>query len=251
MVNKSELLDLLRLRNLSRVDKLLLCIAIDDGRPKQVREIRSIAYEVGLREAKKWNISSVLGRASRVSTPFVVNTAEGWQLTSRGRQRVRQIIIENKPPGSTPKDVVASLHDAIRKITHTETKELVYESVRCYECSHFRAAVVLSWSGAVAILYDHVLSDSGRLVTFNAEARRRNGRWRDARTKDDLSRMREGEFLDVLEAISVIGKNTKQQLQECLRLRNACAHPSTLQISKYKVAAHLETLILNVYSKYT
>jgi uncharacterized protein YutE (UPF0331/DUF86 family) len=62
--------------------------------------------------------------------------------------------------------------------------------------------------------------------------------------------MRESDFLDVLDFLSIIGKNTKQQLKECLQLRNACAHPSTLQIGPHRVASHLEILILNVFSKF-
>ena len=61
--------------------------------------------------------------------------------------------------------------------------------------------------------------------------------------------MKERDFLDVLEAIGSIGKNVKQTLQnQCLSLRNACGHPTSLKISENNVAAHLDTLVLNVYS---
>jgi hypothetical protein len=58
--------------------------------------------------------------------------------------------------------------------------------------------------------------------------------------------MKEVDFLDRIASISVIGKNTKEKLQECLKTRNACGHPSSLKIGPNAVANHLEILLLNV-----
>ena len=71
-----------------------------------------------------------------------------------------------------------------------------------------------------------------------------------AKTTDDLERMKEYDFLERLAAISVIGKNVKKELHDALALRNGCGHPTSLHIAEAKVAAHLEVLILNVFSKY-
>lgn len=109
-----------------------------------------------------------------------------------------------------------------------------------------RRAVVLSWTGAVAVLQDAVIAS--HLSDFNAEAVRRDAKWRAAKTADDLGRMKESEFLNVLSAISVIGKNVKQELEKCLDLRNAAGHPNSLRFGENRVAAHLEILILNVFS---
>lgn len=246
MLDKTLLMEILQTPNLSRRDKLLLCLAVDSDKPKPVREIREIAFDSGLREVKKWNVSHYLSAA----VPFVVNTKNGWSLTVRGRQRVRDILENNNPSLLPPKDIAINLREKSGQISNTITAAFVKEAITCYEYQLYRSSVVLSWAGAVATLYDYMLTDPVRLQAFNNEARRRNARWRDATTKDDLARMRESDFLDILETISIIGKSTKQQLKECLRLRNACAHPSTLQIGPHKVAAHLEVLILNVFSKF-
>ena len=71
-----------------------------------------------------------------------------------------------------------------------------------------------------------------------------------AKNADDLTRMKEHEFLQVLESISAIGKNVKRELENCLNLRNACGHPNSLEIAENRVAAHLEILTLNVFSKF-
>jgi hypothetical protein len=63
--------------------------------------------------------------------------------------------------------------------------------------------------------------------------------------------MKEHDFLDVLNAIGVLGKNVKQELQNnCLQLRNSCGHPNSFKVGEHRVAAHIETLIQNVFSKF-
>lgn len=108
--------------------------------------------------------------------------------------------------------------------------------------------MVLSWVGAMALLYDHVVDKE--LSAFNAEATRRSSKWKHAKTADDLALMKEFEFLQVLHAISVIGKNLKDELEPRLKLRNGCGHPNSLQIAEHVVASHIEILTLNVFAKF-
>jgi hypothetical protein len=137
----------------------------------------------------------------------------------------------------------------LSKISQQDTRNFIEEAVGSFESGHYRAAVVLSWVGAVSVLQNHVLRSE--LSRLNSEARRRDSKWKDIHTGDDFGRLKEHDFLDILDAIGVIGKNVKQVLQnQCLNLRNACGHPNSLQISENSVAAHLDTLVLNVFSKY-
>lgn len=100
----------------------------------------------------------------------------------------------------------------------------------------------------MALLYENIVSK--HLAAFNAEAVVREPKWKAAKTTDDLGRMKEATFLEIAQAISVIGKNVKQELDGCLKLRNACGHPNSLKLGANKVAAHLETLALNVYATF-
>ena len=140
----------------------------------------------------------------------------------------------------------------VATITDKQIVAFLSEAVSCVEAGYNRAGVVLSWVGAMALLYKHVLS--GHLSAFNAEAQHRDPKWRTAATSDDLARMKERDFLDLISAppLSIIGKNVKEELtNNCLQLRNACGHPSSLSLGPNKVAAHLEVLILNIYSRFT
>jgi hypothetical protein len=60
----------------------------------------------------------------------------------------------------------------------------------------------------------------------------------------------EYESLQVISAISVIGRNVKQGLEGALRLRNGCGHPNSLRVADVQVAAHIEVLLLNVFEKF-
>jgi hypothetical protein len=62
--------------------------------------------------------------------------------------------------------------------------------------------------------------------------------------------MQESDFLDILDKISVIGKSVKLELGVCLTLRNGCGHPNSLKIADHRVAAHIESLILNIFSRF-
>ena len=248
MLNETLLIDLLQAPNFSMMDKILCCLAAENGQPKLVREVRETALKSGLRKAEDLNISAYLGRAW--DKGLVAKTGRKWRLTTAGRQRVYEILENSDVAFAPPQEVATRLREELQRISNTTTAAFVEEAIKCYEYLLYRSSVVLSWVGAVAVLYDYVLSEPNRLQSFNSEAHRRYARWKNATTKDDLARMKESDFLDILESISVIGKNTKQQLKECLRLRNACGHPSTLQIGQHRVAAHLEILIMNVYSKF-
>jgi hypothetical protein len=242
LVSKESLKNLLHEKLRTRTDQLLLCLAVDSDKPKTVTLIRQIAADAGLRSAKNWNISDLFakshGRAIRVSG--------GWELTSLGKQGVATLA--GIKPSATIR-AASSLRKESAKLKDTDIRAFVEESIACLEAELFRAAVVLAWVGAVAVLYQHVLGHY--LAGFNAEAKRRDPKWKDAKTSDDLARMKEYDFLQILEAISMLGKSVKNELEVCLRLRNGCGHPSSLKVGESRVSAHIEALISNVFSSFT
>jgi hypothetical protein len=242
LLNRDQLRDLLSQPGLTQKDKLLLCLALDASIPKATKEIKEIASNVGLRTVQNWNISTTLAR----SQGLAIRGDSGWELTSHGEEHVRELAAGVI---ATPASQVSiSLRGHLSKIKNPQTAAFVEEAVQCFEARLYRAAVVLSWVGGVSLLYDYVIQNC--LAPFNAEAKRRNSRWKDAKTRDDLARMREKDFLQILQSLSVVGKNVREELENCLRLRNACGHPSSLKISENRVAAHIEMLILNVFSRF-
>ncbi|KKN95096.1 hypothetical protein LCGC14_0181650 [marine sediment metagenome] len=242
MASSSLLKDVVHRPGLTKTQVLLVCLDEGRGSPKAVKKIRELAVKAGVRRASKWNISQLLDAAKGLCR----RTDLGWELTDTGSAHVRSIRAGTKAPRVV--SVATSLRSELGKLRDPNVREFVEEAMACLEAGLFRASVVFSWVGAIALLHAHVVANS--LAAFNKEALRRNPKWKQAKTTDDLGMMKESGFLDVLQSISVIGKNVKQELQNCLKLRNGCGHPSSLKLGENRVAGHIEVLILNIYSRF-
>lgn len=233
--------DVLARQDLDKTNKLLACLAVKVDEAKTVAALKELATTHGLRGVKNWNVSSYLsrskGRASRVSA--------GWILTRSGRMHVASLGVFG---GAVVTQISSSLRNHAQRLTNGDTKAFVNEAIACFEGHHYRAAVVLTWVGAMSLLQDHVFANL--LDAFNAEAFRRNPKHRKILVKDDFSRLQESDFLDYLEGASGIGKSIKKELVACLDFRNGCGHPNALKLAEQRVAAHIESLMLNVYSRF-
>lgn len=196
-------------------------MASDNCSAKTIATIRNIALTAGLRKTKNWNLSSLLSR----SKAKAIRTPDGWELTNDGRAYVATIA---GPIAASPAPkIAAALRPYLSSIIDIDTRKYVEEGVEAFEHQLYRSAVVLTWVGAIALLHDHVFVK--HLTAFNAEASRRNTRWQPAKGLEDLSRMKEYDFLQVIESLSIIGKNVKHQLENQLKLRNGCGHPNSLK----------------------
>lgn len=236
-----DLTNLLSNEELSRKEKILLILLFMD-RETPVKEITQAAVDHGLREAKKWNISQLLTALKG----FAVKLPGGWSITEKGKKSLGGLgIVENTPTQS----VKPTLRKYASGISDEHVKQFAEEAISALEVGLLRSAVVLSWVGAVSILYQEVINN--HLANFNAEASKRFPKWKNASNPDGLSKMKEYDFLQILNGISIIGKNVKDELEACLKLRNSCGHPNSLKIGEHKVASHIEILILNVYSKFS
>lgn len=242
MFDAEALKELLARQDLGAKQKLILCLAAEPISPRKTGEIRDLAMASGLREVRSWNVSDYLSKAK----PHAVRTSAGWELTESGRRYVLELAGPILPP-VTPL-VISALRNQLSAVGNPACRAFVEEAIKAFEVQLYRSAIVLSWVGAVAVLYDYVVAH--KLAAFNAEAARRDNKWKVASTPDDLARMKEHEFLQVLASISVIGKNVKDELEVCLKLRNGCGHPNSLVVGEYKTSAHIETLLQNIFSKF-
>jgi len=224
---------------LTRREQLILCLAVSPLKPRSVAAVRSLAVAGGLSAAKQWNVSALLGELKGLA----VRTPKGWELSTDGRAAVTRLL-----GGQTTPVAASTLRSHLATIKSPDVQSFVEEAIGSIDSRHFRAAIVLSWVGALAVLYDHVVAN--HLPAFNTEALRRDVKWKAAKTTDDLTRLKEFDFLQVLAAISVIGKNVKTELEGCLTLRNGAGHPNSLRIAEHRVNSHVETLVLNVFARF-
>src|SRR5574340_1182363 len=209
LLSDSELIESLHKKRLQRLDALLLILCVEAATPKEVVKIKKIGRQAGLTEIQRWNVSDVLGH----SKGYAIRLPEGWALTTAGKEYIRKLDVFPQKKSKKVIHVATSLRDTLIKITNLDTVAFLYEAISTFEAGSYRSAVVLSWVGAVSLLQDQILQH--HLSAFNAEATRKDARWKDAKVKDDFSRMKEYDFLDILGAppISLIGKNVKEELK--------------------------------------
>lgn len=135
------------------------------------------------------------------------------------------------------------------RIVSAQTRSFVAEALNCANSGSPRAAILMSWIGAVALLQDYVFAN--KLKEFNTDATANGVLKRPATAIEDLRGIsKESHFLDCLQRISVIDQAVKRGLKRCLDRRNDAGHPSEIKFSDAAVADHLETLILNVFQKF-
>lgn len=247
MISKERLKSLFAQPGLTKTERILLLLGYEPEKPKKAPQIRALGIELGLPEIENWTIDPFL----RNRKGKAVKIKNGWVLTADGKEDLRQTF--NLTATVSPANAAATqLRTLLPKLKDEVTRGFVEEAIRCLEVSPplLRAAVVLSWVGAISVLQAHVVKE--KLKEFNAEALTRDPKWKTAKNTDDLGLIKEDAFLDILQKISVIGKNVKQELKDsCLKLRNGSGHPNSLSFGENRVATHVEVLMLNVFAKFT
>jgi hypothetical protein len=238
-LGREELKHRISVPDLSRTDQLLLILLADDGKPKPVRSIIDIGKEIGLRSIERWNVSDIL----RKSDSLALLVPGGWEVSHAGVKYLSDRGLIGETHVSQP---AISLRKLLPKISNERIREFATEAVSCYEISSYRASTVLCWMGAVGVLQEYVFQH--KLSELNAELLRRNPKHKAISALDQISEIKEDTFLDLLQAISVIGKSVKDELKARLKLRNGCGHPNSLSVGALAAAAHLESLINNVFS---
>lgn len=243
MLTTEQLKQVAHQSDVTKTDAALLCVAAGGGSAVSTATVRKLALEAGVKGAKKINFSAHLSAAD----DKVFKTPTGWELSPAGRAHVAALAGKalSVSPAATEAQALRAL---LPKLKNEDARAFLTEAIVCSEQSLFRAAVVLSWVGAIALLHD--VAVARYLAAINAEATRRDPKWKAAKTTDDLGRLKESTFLEIAHAVGILGRNVKDELEACLKLRNGCGHPNSLKVGANKVAAHLETLALNVYAVY-
>lgn len=227
-------------KDLSRADKVLAVLASFDE-PVSIRKIKIKASVAGC-NMEKWSIPSILQRSKGMTLALPL----GHELSEKGYAKLQELGISKLSPAAAK--VATDLRKHLGTITNPDTRAFVEEAIQCYEAELFRSAIVMSWLAAMSVLHHAVIES--KLVELNAAQKAIDPKWKPAITADDLGLMKESDFLNRLVAISMIGKNAKTQLLHALDLRNGCGHPNSLKVGANATAAHLETLLQNVFDKF-
>ena len=237
----TALRDALARKDISKTDKYLLIVAHHDG-PVAIGDIRAIARDKGWKDGDSASASTFLK-----ASPHALLLPKGWTILGPGRRSLEDRGLLLAIGVLTP--VTEALEKIALDVRDADKARFVEETIACVKNKSYRAAIVLSWVGALYLLYAHVAAN--KLAEFNAEATRRFQKLKPASNIDDLAGMvKEAEFISILEHIKVITKGEGKELTGCLDRRNTAGHPNSHTFTEVNVGHHIETLINTVYKRY-
>jgi hypothetical protein len=237
----TELRDALTRKDISKTDKYLLIVGHHDG-PVINADIKAIARENGWKDGAKSAPGSFLSKSQHA-----LLLPKGWTLTGPGRTALEDRGLISKIGVLTP--VTQTLEKYILDLHDLDKARFVEEAIACVKNKSYRAAIVLTWVGALYLMYNYVLRE--KLSAFNAEVHRRYPKSKPASNVDDLAGLlKEAEFLNVLEHINAITKAEAKELASCLDRRNTAGHPNSHTFTEVGVGNHVETLITSVYRRF-
>lgn len=229
-------------RDISKTDKYLLIVAMHDG-PMKANDIRAVARQNGWRDGA----GSLPGDYLK-HTKNAIYVPNGWTVTEACKKSLADRSLMSPAGVLTP--VTEALERYLTDVHDAENARFVEEAIQCAKNKSYRSAIVLTWVGAVYLLYQHVLKN--RLAEFNREGVRRFQKgWSDVSDVDDLATaVTESVFLNMLERIGVLTKAEQKELQNCLDRRNTAGHPNSASFEEVTVGAHIHELISKVYRKF-
>lgn len=237
----TALRDALARKDISKTDKYLLIVAHHDG-PLRNAAIKVIAKENGWKDGAQSEPRAFLSKSTHA-----LLLPNGWTLTGPGQSNLASRGLLSALGVLTP--ITESLEKYLLDVHDPDKARFVEEAIACVKNKSYRAAIVLTWVGALFLLYNRVLTHE--LSTFNNEMTRRFPKSKPAKTIDDLAQaIKESEFLNILEHIKVITKAENKELTNCLDRRNTAGHPNSHTFTEVNVGHHVETLMLTVYQRF-
>jgi hypothetical protein len=237
----TALRDALARKDISKTDKYLVIVAYHDG-PVKNAQIKLIAKENGWKDGAASRPELFLSKSSHT-----ILLPDGWTMSGPGSESLEDRKLISKIGVLTP--ITEMLERYLLDLHDPDKSRFIEEVIICARSKSYRAAIVLSWVGAMFLLYAHVIANA--LSAFNAEMQRRFPKAKPVSTIDDLANaVKEGEFLNILEHIKVITKGENKELTSCLDRRNTAGHPNSHTFTEVAAGSHIETLINSVYLKF-
>lgn len=139
---------------------------------------------------------------------------------------------------------VRILRNLVDRIKDNDERNYFYEAIDCFGCGALRAGIILIWIAVMMKIQTDCLRNIDNL---NAAIIRHFPKARIVDTIDDFAYIRDDVILKAAHDLGNFDKNQTAQLQECLNLRNQCAHPGNYTPGIQKVQSFVEVIIQIVY----
>lgn len=151
-----------------------------------------------------------------------------------------------------PAQALHSLREAAASAP-ADYRDYLDEAVRCYEGGMYRAAVLMVWSACIQHLFSVIEGHRGGVRAMEAANRARFGKgdpppasYKKISKTDDLLYFKEANVLLITEDAGLINRNARDLLEEKLKLRNRCGHPTQYKPGREETVIFIESLLVNI-----
>ncbi len=125
------------------------------------------------------------------------------------------------------------------------------EAIDCYEANAYRGAVLMVWAATIDHLYSVIDGHRGGFKSMQAANKTRfetAHNYRKIGKKNDLLYVSDANFFLLCEDAGVFNKNARSVLDDALKTRNRCGHPTGYAVGREEVVIFIERLINNFIS---
>jgi hypothetical protein len=181
----------------------------------------------------------------------VIRNSHGYTLEKRVKDALEEKYGQ-RPAAIHVDKLLTELPD---KVPNLGERTFLDETIICYRCKAFRAAIVMAWNLAYDHLCHYILNR--HLATFNVEwpkqfpKKHLNARIKAVATRDDFGELKESEVIQICRAANIISNDIQKILNEKLGKRNTYAHPSGVTVAPQTAEEVIIDLVNNVVVKLT
>lgn len=138
-----------------------------------------------------------------------------------------------------------SIFSLLKKVKNKEEREFVEEAMNCLKINSGRSTIIMLWCAVLYKIYDEIRKKGFGNFNIHYSRRYRNRRSRPlAVTKvDDFEYYPDSEVLLVSENLGIFDRTQRRVLEDCLKLRNMCAHPGKYRPKEHKINSFVEDLL--------
>lgn len=195
---------------------------------------------------KKINVADVLNKSGHyVDSPGSLDAKRLWSLTDSGEQHVRDLL---HLPAAEPEieHDVGSLEGIASKITDPDVRSYIDEAIKCLQIGALRASVVFLWAGAIRTIQEEMLAAG--TTKLNAALSKHDPKAHKVSRVDDFAYIKDKVVLLVAQDLGVVDKGQRTTLEDALKLRNNCGHPTRYKPGVQKVSSFVEDVVGIVFS---
>lgn len=211
------------------------------------KDIKDCYVELGLNQPS--SITPFLNAMEKRKPKEVLHNSHGYVLEKRVRDDLEKRF--GQRPASIQID--ALLAELPAKIPDLAERTFLDETVICYKCKAFRAAIVMAWNLAFDHLCHYVLNKHvGRFNTqypIRFQNLHKKATMKAVARRDDFNELKEYEVIDICRSANIISGGVHKILKEKLDKRNTYAHPSGIVVSPQTAEEVIIDLVNNVVLK--